>query len=141
SMLQDALAGTRCLIVLDNLDSLDQITALDVVGPGSALLVTTTDRAALPHTTRICEVEGFGPGGSEEVLRRYAGSAPPLPEAATRIAAACGGLALGLAICGALVEEGCSWEEAAVLLDRPVMPALEKPFRGYAHTSLTAAFE
>ncbi|MEU5260645.1 NB-ARC domain-containing protein [Amycolatopsis sp. NPDC021455] len=142
SLLQERLAHARILIVLDNLRSLAQLQALDVLGPGGALLVTTTERDALPHGTELCPVQHFGDAGAAEVLRRYADAPPgPLPPAADAVRARCAGLPLALAICGALVADGYGWDELDELLGSVPLSALEKAFRDYPHVSLLAAFE
>lgn len=142
SLLQERLAHARLLLVLDNLRSLAQLQALDVLGPGGALLVTTTEQDALPHGTELCPVQHFGDAGAAEVLRRYADAPPgPLPPAADAVRARCAGLPLALAICGALVADGYGWDELDELLGSVPLSALEKAFRDYPHVSLPAAFE
>ncbi|HZN70102.1 MAG TPA: NB-ARC domain-containing protein [Micromonosporaceae bacterium] len=146
ALLQERLAGMRCLIVLDNLDSHEHDDAFTVVGPDSAVLVTTTDQEVLPHTVEVFPVGGFDLGGSLELLRRYSrGATDQSGEGASpgpaieRVLVHCGGLPLALAICGAMVDDGHRWGDVAALLDTADFGLLRKRFHDYPRPSLLAA--
>jgi len=147
--LRQRLSGARCLLILDDVACVVQITALDVLGPGSALLITTRDQDTLPHGTHICPVGAFELADPREhavalsLLAQYAVGTPELPptgaEYAEEVVDRCGGLPLALAICGAMVSGGYSWASVATLLREADLDALRAAFRDYPHPSLLAA--
>jgi hypothetical protein len=103
--LRERLSDRHCLIVLDNVTDYGQIEAVDAVGPGSAILVTTHLRV-LPPDTGVCEVPLLDPAdpagftASMQLLALHAGEPPSAKaeDAARRIISRCGGLPLALAI-------------------------------------------
>jgi len=147
--LRQRLSGTRCLLVLDDVTRAEQIMALDVLDPGSALLVTTRDQDTLLHGTLTCLVDAFDLGHPGEhadamsLLTNYTGAAGDVSPAdiplAEETVARCGGLPLALAICGAMVADGYPWQAVVDLLRAADLASLEKAFRGYPHPSLLAA--
>ncbi len=148
ALLRQRLAEARCLIVLDNVTRFEQIDAIDSVGPGSALLVTTHDQGLLPDGAGICLVEPFdmtGPAGctdSRELLERYSGESLPTPSPnVDKVLLRCDGLPFALAICGSMIHDRHTWAEVAVMLETSALGHLEKWFRGYPNPSLLAALE
>lgn len=147
--LRQRLSETRCLMVLDDVTGAVQVTALDVLRPGSALLITTRDQDTLPHGTHICPVGAFELADPRDhadalsLLAQYAGGAPELPAAgaeyAEEVVTRCGGLPLALAICGAMVSGSYSWASMVTLLREADLDALQMAFRDYPHPSLLAA--
>ncbi|WP_435178308.1 NB-ARC domain-containing protein [Actinacidiphila sp. bgisy145] len=138
--LRDRLRTLDCLVVVDNVTSAEQLLALDVFGPGSALLTTTRDLETVPHGCRPILVETLPAEPARHLLAAYARVAPDeLPGAAGQVLGHCRGLPLALAICGAMAAEGHSWTGLADALDRPRPDALVKQFLDYRHGSLTAA--
>ena len=144
--LRQRLSGARCLMILDDVTRAVQVTALDVLGLGSALLITTRDQNTLPHGTRICPVGAFELADPSErddalsMLARYAGGALELPRpAAEEVIVRCGGLPLALATCGAMASGGYPWASIVTLLREADLGALQVAFRDYPHPSLLAA--
>jgi hypothetical protein len=147
--LRQRLSGARCLLVLDDVMRASQVEAVDVLGPGSALLVTTRDLDTLPHGTVMCPVGAFDLADPVEqahalrLLARYAGGpddiAPAFTGPAEEIVARCGGLPLALAICGGMVSTGYPWETVVDLLRKADLASLKQAFRGYPRPSLLAA--
>ena len=147
--LRQRLLGARCLLILDDVVCAGQVTALDVVGPGSALLVTTRDLGTLPHGTLTCLVGAFDLADPVEhadamsLLAQYASGTPDIASAdaahAEEVVTRCGGLPLALAICGAMVSDGYPWETVVDLLRKADLASLEKAFRGYPRPSLLSA--
>jgi hypothetical protein len=142
ALLRTRLNGARCLIVLNDASAVEQIEPVNVVGPDSALLVTAQNEALLAGM-EICRVAPCEPGTSLELLAKYSGQelvAPP-PEA-REVLESCGGLALALAICGAMVRDDHQWSDVADLLHRAAFDQLEITFAGYIEKpSLLAALQ
>lgn len=140
--LRRRLASARCLVVIDDVTGNDQRVALDVFGPGSALLVTTRDHETVPHGQRKLLVAPLDPAQARSMLAAYAGIAEAeLPGQADEVLARCGGLPLAVAICGGMVGDGQPWTSLVTLLRKPRPDALAVTFRDYRHTSLLAAVE
>ena len=142
ALLRTRLNGASCLIVLNDASAAEQIEPVNVVGPDSALLLTTQSEALLAGM-EICRVEPCEPGTSLELLAKYSGqglvAAPP---EAREVLESCGGLALALAICGAMVRDDHQWADIADLLDRATFDQLEMTFAGYIEKpSLLAALQ
>jgi hypothetical protein len=141
ALLQTRIAGQRCLIVLDDVSIAEQIEPVNVVGPDSALLVTTQDETVLAGM-EICRVEECQPDTSRQLLEKYSEQdAPGLPSEADKILQDCGGLALAIAICGAMFRAGDRWADIADSLDRAAFNQLKTRFAGYEKPSLLAALE
>jgi hypothetical protein len=149
--LRQRLSGARCLLVLDDVTRASQVEALDVLGPGGALLLTTRDLDTLPHGTPVCRVEEFDLADPAEhadamsLLARYASGsdeiAPAFTEPAEQIVTRCGGLPLAISICGAMVSNGYPWETVVDLLRKADLASLKQAFRGYPRPSLLAAID
>ena len=115
ALLQSRLARRRCLIILDDVSAPEDIELFNVVGPESALLVTSN---RLPRVAGVenCPVEECDPPTARQLLGAYSGhDLTTQPEAAAAaVLDRCAGLALALAICGALVRSPGGWEWADV---------------------------
>lgn len=142
-LLRERMSETQCLLVIDDVNGNDQRLALDVLGPGSAILFTTRNREPVPQArAHLVEVETLSRGEARVVLAAHANAA--LPEDAGEIGeiiVRCGGLPLALAICGAMTGPDCSWADVAMLLRKRNPAALQATFDDYRHTSLLAAIE
>ena len=130
ALLQSRFSGKRCLIVLDNATTAEQVQSVNVLGPDSALLVTT-------HNEELLEgVEGFPVGPcledtSLELLEKYVGPELVVSPEVRRVLEHCGGLPVALAICGAMARgRRHEWAEIADLLDRAAFDRLRMPLAG-----------
>jgi WD40 repeat protein len=102
------LEGKVCLMVLDDVWSMDQVEAFrDALGPRCRLLLTTRDAGlvtalgARPH-----EVNTLGDDQALTLLAEWCGIArDSLPPEARTVAEECGNLPLALSLCGALVRD------------------------------------
>ncbi len=146
--LRQAIASRRFLIVLDNVSEYEQFDAFDVMGPDGALLVTARDQDELLGGITTVAVGPFDIEDADEraecrrLLGRYAGADPgTFPPEAEQVLAHCGGLPLALAICGAMMQDGESWQTILVLLQSAMLDELRWRFRDYPYPSLLAAVE
>lgn len=140
--LQRRMASARCLVAIDDVTSNEQRAALDVFGPGSALLMTTRDHETVPLGQRKFPIEAVDPEQARQMLATYAGvMSADLPDEAHEVLSRCGGLPLALAICGGMISDGLPWTSLVTMLRKPHPEALAVTFRDYKHTSLAAAIE
>jgi hypothetical protein len=141
--LRDLFAGTRCLVVLDDVGSAGDLRAFDVLPPGGALLVTTRDRRVLFENTVTIAVGGLDPAASSTLLARYADrEVGGLPPEADKISRLCGGLPLALAIAIASASASASagsmarrgrWKPVLERLRRADLGHLRTHLRDYPH--------
>lgn len=135
------LAGARCLVVLDDVWSVDLLRTLRMPA-GVTLLVTTRNRSALFDDASVIDLEGAGSDLARQVLAAYAGQdIDALPPAATTILDKCGGLILALAVAGAMVGGGYSWEYVSAQLSRSELSELTADFQDYPHPNLLTALD
>ncbi|WP_322751482.1 MULTISPECIES: NB-ARC domain-containing protein [unclassified Frankia] len=139
--LRSLLAGARCLVVLDDVWSVDVLRALRMPA-GITLLVTTRDRKALFDDARVIDLENARPDLARQVLAAYAGQGiDDLSPAVTTILNKCGGLVLALAVAGAMVGGGYSWEYVSARMSRSELSELAADFQDYPHPNLLTVLD
>ncbi|MBL7487973.1 hypothetical protein I6A60_21440 [Frankia sp. AgB1.9] len=139
--LRSVLAGAYCLIVLDDVWSIDVLRFLRMPAR-TRLLVTTRDRGTLFTDADVHELAPADDQTSRRILAAYSGrSISELPDIATTIVDRCGGLALALAVIGGMVSEGRRWETAVQRLRSADLARLSAQFEHYPHLDLLAALD
>jgi tetratricopeptide (TPR) repeat protein/transcriptional regulator with XRE-family HTH domain len=105
------LADRRVLVVLDDAADETQVRPLLPGTSGCGVLATSRARLSGLEGARLLDLEVLPPRQAVELLGRVAGAARVAaePEAATAIAAACGGLPLALRIAGAKLAGRPHW--------------------------------
>jgi tetratricopeptide (TPR) repeat protein/transcriptional regulator with XRE-family HTH domain len=108
------LADRRVLVVLDDAADEAQVRPLLPGTAGCGVLATSRTRLSGLEGARLLDLEVLPPGQAVELLGRIAGAARVAaePEAATAIAAACGGLPLAVRIAGAKLAGRPHWSLA-----------------------------
>jgi NB-ARC domain/APAF-1 helical domain len=119
-----------CLLVLDDLWRPQDADPFDVLGPRSRLLVTTRDADLLVALgAGELPLDVLDKELALELLASWSGqSRAALPAAAERVAAACGHLPLALALAGAQVQGGASWDDVLSALERGRLEFLDHPY-------------
>lgn len=118
--LRRALAGKRCLIVLDDVWELLYVEPFQQAladSNGSLLLTSRSSLATAPGGEEVC-LDVLNDTQALKLLAESAGTTyglidsaiSELPQSAKDVAAKCGGLPLALAICGTMKRSGISWE-------------------------------
>ena len=129
--LQVLLADRACLLIIDDVWEAASLDALDCVGSRGALLFTTRDRG-LAHArlddASCVEVSDLEPQQSLELLARWASTAErtvradKLPASAPDICTGVGNLALGVALCGGMIQADGNtpdaWDRVAAAVRR-----------------------
>jgi len=128
--LRRLLDGKSCLLVLDDLWRPHDAEPFDVLGARSRLLVTTRDADLLVALgARELPLDVLSEELALELLASWSGRArDTLPPAARNVAKACGYLPLALALAGARVQSGASWEEVLSALERGRLEFLDHPY-------------
>ncbi|MCM3920846.1 TIR domain-containing protein, partial [Frankia sp. AiPs1] len=135
------LAGAACLIVVDNVWSVEVLRALPLIAP-ARLLVTTRSRDSLFTSSEVYLVGGVDNGAGRQLLARYAGcQLDELPAVTEEILTRCGGLVLALALVGGMVGEGRPWVNVLERLRRADLSRLTGRFPDYPSTDLLAALD
>ncbi|MBL7517376.1 hypothetical protein I6A84_04365 [Frankia sp. CNm7] len=134
--LRDLLAGTRRLVVLDDVWEAEVAEAFPQV-TGMRLLVTSRSARLLHMDAPICPVGTVEETTARRLLAAYSRCAVEmLPPAATGILAHCAGLAVALAVAGSLVGELWEWEEVAEAFDAADLAGLTARFPDYPYPNL-----
>ena len=134
SALRTLLAGKRLLLVLDNVWEMDPLTAiLAALDPNTRVLVTARDRSlALGTGARQLEL---GTVSEETALRHLADWASvqvdSLPPLARELARECGYLPFALALNGAMLRDGNTWEDLLAALRGARLDYAEQVFASY----------
>ncbi|MFO1155152.1 MAG: NB-ARC domain-containing protein [Rhodospirillales bacterium] len=116
------------LLVIDDLWRLSDARDLAVLGPKSRMLITTRDASLLTAlAAREISLGVLGLDLSLRLLGKWSGQSPPLPEAAGAVAEECGRLPLALALAGARVHDGASWEQVVAALKEGDLEFLDHP--------------
>ena len=116
------------LLVIDDLWRLEDARDLAILGPRSRMLITTRD-AGLLTALGAGEVS-LGVLGWDLALRllaTWSKEPEPLPDAAHNVAEECGRLPLALALAGARVRDGASWETVRAALAAGNLEFLDHP--------------
>jgi len=111
--LRDVFGKKRCLFILDDVWQAPHLSAFDALGPRGRFLITTRDREIVTQfgATSV-DLGVFTPAAAYELLARWAETPTEgLPAAACQVARECGYLPLALAITGAQVKDGTSWND------------------------------
>lgn len=142
SRVREAFATKKCLLLLDDVWSLDPVQPfLDAVGPASRIVITTriADLQSSLGALGLC-VGALEPSAALRQLADWSGtSVESLPREAREVARECGCLPLTLALCGALAQDGMSWGDLLSSLQTADLRALRKRLRNYPHTTLLRA--
>jgi hypothetical protein len=118
--LRQQFDGKACLLVLDDLWRPQDAEPFDVLGPRSRLLVTTRDADLLVVLgARELPLDVLSEEPALELLASWSGQARrSLPAAPRNVAESCGYLPLALALAGARVHSGASWDDVVSALER-----------------------
>ncbi len=129
--LSQLLAGKSCLIILDDVWHMSQAQALDGVSGsgGSRLLITTRDSSLLTGLGAVeHRLDVLDESQALALLADWTGQvAGGLPVAACQVARRCDYLPLALALCGARVRDGLTWEDVLAALDEANLAFLDHP--------------
>jgi len=112
SALRDVLRDRRCLIVVDNVETLEQVRALNVGGPNCArVLVTREDEHLLQALrTHRYHIGGLSEAEALELLTKWAGMLPPIYQPTVKeIVKRLSHLPLPLALVGGQARQGITW--------------------------------
>jgi WD40 repeat protein len=122
--------GKFCLLVLDDLWRPQDAEHFEVLGPRSRLLVTTRDGDLLVALgARELPLDVLSEELALELLASWSGQAPAtLPPTAAKVAESCGYLPLALALAGARVQDGASWDDVLSALERGRLEFLDHPY-------------
>ncbi|MEO3808047.1 NB-ARC domain-containing protein [Sphaerisporangium sp. B11E5] len=142
-VLAAALRRRRMLIVVDNVWEPAPVQALLELGPRCGLLFTTRDKdvATTVHAIPVA-VDALTGEQALELLGRWTGRrAPELPSAARRVCARVGNLALGVAMAGAMVAKGRSFDDVLALIEQGLDRVGADLDPRYQYGTLPAAIE
>ena len=128
--LQDALAGRRVLLIVDDVWSDPVALAFRAIDAGSRLIYTTRDQGVLAVAgAQVVMVEVLPEKAARKLLAEVAHIVEAdLPEITDAIIEDAGGVPLALALVAAAVSGGVSWEEALFELKRG-----EETFHGHPY--------
>ena len=143
--LATVLSDKVCLIVLDDVWSMDQVEAFrDALGPRCRLLVTTRD-AGLVTALGACrhEVDVLEDAQALILLGEWCGSdLGSLPPEAARIAKQCGNLPFALALCGALLGDNPDrWKNLLHRLKRADLGKIQQRLPNYPYPDVFRALQ
>jgi hypothetical protein len=139
-VLQETFREKACLVVLDDVWQFAHAKAFDVLEGASRLLVTTRDRSLLTALgARNVRLETLPAPLALELLAQWAGlPVLELPAEAATIAREIEYLPLALALAGAQIREGASWERLLLALREGNLIYLDHPY-GSVFKSLQAS--
>ena len=110
----------RCLIILDDVWTADQLQALVATGSAGRTLVTTRKEFVL-EIARVPahKIDVLSDDEAKELLARSAGFSSPslLPAEADRVIVGTGRVALALVLVGSAMKHGRPWAEVAAHLE------------------------
>ena len=143
AQLSTLLAQRTCLIVLDDVWDAAAITAFNVLGPASHLLITTrnaellTGLGAQPYTLDVLPVPQ-----ARALLAAWSNQSP-LPPQAEAILTECGRLPLALAMVGALLRDKPPerWDSVLNRLRKADLVRIGQSFPDYPYPNLLVALE
>ena len=140
--LRDRLDGRRCLIVVDNVWSIEVVEPVaQALSTVARMLVTTRDAAlATGLGARACPLDVLTPEAALRQLADWAGrGVDALPAQAAEVARECGFLPFALALQGALVRDGVSWDDLLGALRESDIDFAEQRFASYPYPTVLAA--
>jgi WD40 repeat protein len=128
--LRRLFGGKSCLLVLDDLWRPQDAEPFDVLGPRSRLVLTTRDADLLVALgARELPLDVLSEELALELLASWSGqAAATLPPKAVKVAESCGYLPLALALAGARVQGGASWDDVLSALERGRLEFLDHPY-------------
>ncbi len=140
--LKQLLADKACLLVLDDVWNVEKARWFDVLGERGQLLITTRDGGIVSALGADChQVDRLEEPQALALLAQWANQHPEtLPDTAREVAAECGHLALALALSGAKVGDGCTWEDVLAALRARDLQFLDHP-HGSILKSLTYSID
>jgi hypothetical protein len=137
--LSEILKGRRALIVLDNIWKVEQLEpilpSLDV---NTRLLVTTRDAGLVAAVgARGVDIHELSESAALHQLADWAGqNIGDLPVAATELAKECGYLPFALALNGAMLSEGHTWDDLLTALRSAELDFADKRFVNYPYPNV-----
>jgi WD40 repeat protein len=129
-LLRETLAGRRVLLVVDDVWRAADAAAFRAVGPRGRVLYTSRDPQVLAAVQAVVrQVEVLPDLAARQLLARISGTAvDALPVEADRVMVATGRVPLALALVGAAVQGGMSWQRLAAELNRGTDTFLDHPY-------------
>jgi tetratricopeptide (TPR) repeat protein len=137
-----ALEHKKCLIVLDDVWRKEAIELFDVGDTNSVILLTGRNREILSiYDPEPSPVDFLTTSEAQKLLVLSAGlnDAGSLPPSADRVLGKCAGLPLAIAILGAMVADGYSWELISDRLNSPAVKEIMHALPDYEYKSLYQA--
>jgi hypothetical protein len=142
SVLSGLFAGSRCLVVLDDVWDPDLVRMLSPDSPSSALLATCQDRRVYLDDCVVINVDLLRYPDDRTFLANQLGiAADDLPNDSAAVLESCEGLPLALAIIGGRIRAGTSWNEIAYQLTHADLRRMRITMRDYGKPNLLAALE
>jgi hypothetical protein len=140
--LTSGLRGKRCLIVLDNVESVEQLAGvarcLDVTG---RVLVTTRAVSLVGEAHRV-RVDGLEPAEARQQLADWLQLQPAeFDMDCETILRACDGLPFAIALCGASIANDVARSAVAARLERFDLAELRQRFPDYEYPGLLPCLE
>lgn len=138
------LAERRCLIVLDNAWSVDQVVpVLQSLSPVSRALVTTRDGGIATGLGAVdVTLETLHTQAALVQLADWVGvPAEDLPAQALEVADQCGGLPFALSLQGALARDGVPWSDLLGALQDAELDYARQELPGYPHHDVLASLQ
>lgn len=125
------------LIILDDVWDVEQVEpVVDCMGPRGRLLMTTREGAlasALGGQEHLLDI--MPPAGALRLLAQWAGAdvAALARTEAAEVAGECGNLPFALALCGAMVRDGVSWQDVRTALANADLSFVSRRLPGYPY--------
>jgi len=128
--LRQLFDGKACLLVLDDVWRPQDAEPFDVLGSRPRLLVTTRDADLLVALGALeLPLDVLSEDLALELLASWSGQARgSLPAASRKVAESCGYLPLALALAGARVQSGASWDDVLSALEHGRLEFLDHPY-------------
>ena len=142
--LNRVMADKACLVILDDVWSLDDAKAFDLQSPRSRILMTTRDRnVASRFYAEIHNIDILSPSQALSLIAQWTEqTVEKLPLIARQICKECGYLPLALAMIGATIKRlPDSWEAILDRLQRVALLKFETGFLDYEYPNLFRALE